>query len=658
MQDIAQQGLEATGKAGQDSGHTYAPGRLGAWLTLVCAVSALLGWLLLGSNGTIASLLLGLAYISGSWLPLEATVAALRQGRPDINLLMLLAAWGSALLGNPVEGAGLLFLFTLSAALESYTMERARRSIDALKQLRPETVTLVAGDGSERIVSVDTVRPGDMLRIRPGERIGVDGEVLEGTSSVDESTLTGESLPVDKQPGSQVYAGTLSFNGSLLIRTTRPASESMIERIALMVEQAQAEQPAIQGRFERWQGTYVYFVILLTALTGLAHYLGWGGHARGDLAASLYAAMVFMVAASPCAVIMSIPAAVLSGLTRAARHGVLFKAGSYLEQLSHIQCLVLDKTGTLTHGEPEVVVVQDGADGNGDARALLQKAASVERFSEHPLAAAVVRAAAGSSLPHLAARTFHSHTGQGVHATLRDELGEQWVGIGNRLLFTEHGVDVPQQLWQRAEELREAGLTALIVGSQDGSGGVIAVADRLRSEAREALERMRALGIHRIVVLTGDHRIVGEAVGRAVGADEVLSEMLPEQKLASVKQLREQHGALAYIGDGVNDGPALAAADIGIAMGEAGTGVALETADVVLMRSDLRGLPFALWLARRTQAAILRGLVIAFGVIGFLLFAAAFLNIPLWLAVLLHEGSTVVTILSGTYLLVEPYKEQ
>ncbi len=514
----------------------------------------------------------------------------------------------------------------------------------------------VASDGTEERVSVDDIVPGDIVRVFPGERIGVDGEITTGSSSVDESTLTGESIPVDKQPGDKVFAGTLSFQGTLLVRALRPATESMIEKIARLVQQAQAEQPAIQGRFESWQGRYVYFVMGLTIVTSAAHYLGALGHEPFQLRDSIYSGMVFMVAASPCAVIMSIPAAVLSGLTRAARRGVLFKAGSYLEGLAHVKCVVMDKTGTLTYGRPEVVEIMDGNGDHDREHALLQQAASVERLSEHPLAGAVVRAAELKQLPRLDARTFHSHTGLGVHATLRDEHGESWVGIGNHLLFSEHGVDIPDAVWQRAGELRERGLSALIVGSGAGSG-VIAVADRLREEAAGVLSRLKRMGIRRLVILTGDHTSIGQAVGNAVGADEVISELLPEQKMAAIRRLRERYGALAYMGDGVNDGPALAAADIGIAMGERGTDVALETADVVLMRDDLRGLPFALWLARRTEAAILRGLVLAFGVILFLLFAAAFLDIPLWVAVLLHEGSTVLTILSGTLLLVEPYRE-
>jgi Cd2+/Zn2+-exporting ATPase len=661
--------------------------RFPALLTALCAVSAIGGWLLwriatglapeLSDYGGPAGLpylistadparlvglasvaLLGLSYISGSWLPLRASIAALREGGPDINLLMLFAAWGSAILGQPAEGAALLFLFTLSAALETYTMERATRSIDALITLRPDTVMQVLPDGTEQRVNVDTIQPGDVVRVFPGERIGVDGEVTDGTSSVDESTLTGESLPVDKKPGDAVFAGTLSFQGTLLVKATARAGESMLERIVRLVQSAREEKVAIQTRFERWEGGYVYFVIGLTIVTTLAHYLGWYGTLQGDLRASIYAGMVFMVAASPCAVIMSVPAAVLSGLTRAARNGVLFKGGSYLERLAQVQCFVMDKTGTLTYRRPEVVEVLDG---NGEpagagATQLLLQAASVERFSEHPLAEAVVRAAEARQLPRLAARTFHSHTGQGVHATLTDEQGEVWVGIGNRLLFHEHGVAISPEVWEQASELQQRGLTALIVGSGEGSG-VIGIADKMRSEAPAALAALKRQGIRPLVILTGDHQIVGDAIGRAVGADRVLAGMLPEQKMEAVRSLRAEFGALAYMGDGVNDGPALAAADIGIAMGERGTDVALETADVVLMRDDLSGVPFALWLARRTQAAIIRGLIIAFSVIGFLLFSAAFLNIPLWLAVLLHEGSTVLTILSGTLLLVEPYRE-
>lgn len=642
----------------QHHGHSHGGGtRLGAGLTVICALFALAGWLLLEWQLTAGGrTLLLIAYVAGSWLPLRAAIAALRSGGPDINLLMLFAAWGSALLGKPVEGAGLLFLFTLSAALETYTLERATRSIDALITLRPDTVMQLLPDGTERRVKVDTIQPGDMVRVFPGERVGVDGEVTDGNSSVDESTLTGESLPVDKNPGDLVFAGTLSFQGSLLVRATKRAGESMLERIVRMVQQARSEKVAIQSRFERWQGAYVYFVLGLAIVTAAAHYLGWGGHALGNLRASIYAGMVFMVAASPCAVIMSVPAAVLSGLTRAARHGVLFKGGSYLERLAQVRCFVMDKTGTLTYGRPEVVEVLDGnTDGDG-ATALLLQAASVERFSEHPLAEAVVRAAESRQLPRLAARTFHSHTGQGVHATLTDEQGETWVGIGNRLLFRKHGVEISPEVWQGASELQQRGLTALIVGSGKRSG-VIGIADKMRSEAPAALAALKRQGISPLVILTGDHQVVGDAIGNAVGADRVLAGMLPEQKMEAVRSLRAEFGSVAYMGDGVNDGPALAAADIGIAMGERGTDVALETADVVLMRDDLSSVPFALWLARRTQAAILRGLIIAFGVMAFLLFGAAFLNMPLWLAVLLHEGSTVLTILSGTLLLVEPYKE-
>jgi Cd2+/Zn2+-exporting ATPase len=627
-------------------------------LTAVCAVSGLAGWLVgRAGNPSLALWVFVPGFLAGSWGPLRLAWNALRKGQLEINFLMLLAAWGAALLKQPAEGVALLFLFSLSGALEEYTLERTARSIDALVQLRPDTVTLVEADGTERSVEVHSVPVGALVRVFPGERLGVDGVIEQGESSLDESTLTGEALPVGKGVGAEVFAGTLNHRGNLLVRVTRAATDSMLARIVSLVHSAQDEKVATQSRFERWENAYVWGVLGLALAATAAHYFGVGGSAaHGDLRASIYGGMVFLVAASPCAVMLSIPAAVLSGLTRAARHGVLFKGGSHLERLAAVQAIALDKTGTLTHGQPAVIEVRELSGTPEGARELLEAAAAVERLSEHPLAEAVVRAAEAQGLPHPPASLFHSHTGQGVHASVANSQGDTWVGIGNRLLFLSHEVEVPEAAFALAEQQQARGLTSLIVSSC-GRSGVIGIADQVRNEAAPALAALRQLGVQRIAVLTGDHRVVGQAVAQAVGADIVKAELLPEQKVEALKALSQELGSLAFVGDGVNDGPALATADVGIAMGGRGTDVALETADVVLMRDDLRALPFALWLAKRTQATILRGLVIAFGVIGFLLFAAAFLHIPLWLAVLMHEGSTVVTILSGMYLLVEPYRE-
>jgi Cd2+/Zn2+-exporting ATPase len=336
---------------------------------------------------------------------------------------------------------------------------------------------------------------------------------------------------------------------------------------------------------------------------------------------------------------------------------VLFKGGSHLERLAGVKAMALDKTGTLTTGHAEVVEVLMPEGTPQAERVLLEAAAAVERLSEHPLADAVVRSALERGLEALKASEFHSHTGQGVHASLsRADGGTIWVGIGNRLLFQSHSVEVPEAVFALAEQQRARGLTSLIVSS-GGTAGVIGIADSLRPEAPGALAALRRLGVKHITVLTGDHRVVGEAVAALVGADGLRAELLPEQKVEAVKALREEQGGLCFVGDGVNDGPALASADVGIAMGARGTDVALETADLVLLRDDLRSLPFALWLARRTQATAQRGLFIAFSVIAFLLLFAVFSELPLWLAVLLHEGSTVVAILSGMLLLVERYRE-
>lgn len=651
---------------GHSHGHSHGPRRAGgrhyvlpALLTAACALSGLIGWRLLHNAGLEAAWwALGPGYLAGSWGPLGSALSALRQRRLEINFLMLLAAFGSALLGHPLEGLGLLFLFTLSGALEEYTLERTTRSIDGLIELRPTTVRVVDPAGGERDLAVEEVAPGMLVRVAPGERLGVDGIVLEGESALDESTLTGEALPVDKGPGKEVFAGTLNHRGSLLVRVSRASQDSLFSRIVELVHQAQDEKMVAQGRFERWEGAYVYGVLALTLLAGVAHYFGLGGgHAAGDLRQSAYSAMVFMVGASPCAVMIAIPAAVLSGLTRAARGGVLFKGGSHLERLAAVQALALDKTGTLTLGHAEVVEVLALEGTPAAERELLEAAAAVERLSEHPLADAVVRSALERGLAALKASEFHSHTGQGVHASLdRADGGAVWVGIGNRLLFQTHAVEVPEAVFALAEQQRARGLTSLIVSS-GGQAGVIGIADRLRPEAPAALAALRRLGVAHITVLTGDHRIVGESVAALVGADGLRAELLPEQKVDAVKALRAEQGALGFVGDGVNDGPALASADVGVAMGARGTDVALETADVVLLRDDLRSLPFALWLAQRTQATVRRGLFIAFSVIAFLLLAALFTSLPLWLAVLLHEGSTVVAILSGMLLLVERYRE-
>jgi len=629
---------------------TEASPRLLAVLTTICAISGLAGWGCARSGQPIAALLLFIAsYATGGYGPVREVWHTLTQRRLDVNLLMILAALGAAAIGEWAEGCVLLFLFSLSGTLEKYTLERTARSIETLIELRPDTAAVVR-NGQETRVPLDTIQPGDLVRVVPAERLGVDGRIVEGASALDESTLTGESLPVDKTVGDEVFAGALNHRGTLLIQATRPSSESMLSKIVKLVGEARDEKTGAEKYVERWQMPYVAGVLALSACGVLVPWL----LLAHPIHEAFYHGMVLLVAASPCAVVISAPAAVLAGITRAARGGVLFKGGAHLERLAAIRVLALDKTGTVTRGAPAVTQVWEAAQAEDR---LLERAAAVEHRSEHALGHAVLREAARRGLPLAEAADFEAQVGLGVHA----RVSGVWVGIGREQLFESRGHPLPQTVLTRAGELRAQGQTALLVGCSDGLAGVIGIADTVRPEAADAFRRLRELGIRHMALLTGDHESVGTAVARQVQVDEARCGLRPGEKVAELRRLKEAHGAVAYVGDGVNDAPALAAADIGIAMGGAGTDVALETADAVLMRDDLNSLAFAWWLSARTRAAIRRGLVFAFAVIAFLV-TSTILNIvgvtagfpPLWVAVLCHEGSTVLAIFSGLYVLVEP----
>ncbi|MBI3828978.1 MAG: heavy metal translocating P-type ATPase [Planctomycetes bacterium] len=624
-----------------------------AVLTAACAVCGLGGYFAAThAQSALALALYAVAYLAGGWGPLREVARAVAQRQIDVNFLMVLAALGAASIGQMGEGVALLFLFSLSGTLEKYTLERTARSIESLVKLRPDQATVVRG-GVEVRVPLEQVLPGELVRIVPSERLGVDGVIAEGSSALDESTLTGESIPVEKGAGEEVFAGTLNHRGTLLVKVTRTSSETMLAKIVRMVAEARDEKTGAERHVERWQKPYVIGVLLGAALCTALPYF-FMAHAFRD---AFYHGMTFLVAASPCAVVISAPAAVLAALTRAALNGVLFKGGAYLERFSTIRALALDKTGTLTRGEPEVVALYETSGSSEGLNRLLAFAASVEKHSEHALGQAVLAEAARRKIPLDGIVQFESHVGLGVHALVNGT----WVGVGREQLFESHHLPLPESVAAKARELRAQGMTALMVVCSDGCAGVLGIADRTREEAAGALARLRGLGIRFVSVLTGDHAVVGEALAAQAGADESRCGLRPGEKVAELKRIKDAHGAVAFVGDGVNDAPALAAADIGIAMGGAGTDAALETADVVLMRDDLRGLVFAYWLSRRTRAAIRRGLTIAFGVIAFLV-ASTILNIlgltdsfpPLWVAVLCHEGSTVLTIFSGLYLLIEP----
>ncbi|MEP0847089.1 MAG: cadmium-translocating P-type ATPase [Phycisphaerae bacterium] len=626
---------------GIDPSAGYAPR---FWCAGLCAGFGLVAYGVEFANSTAAAVpLIVAAFVVGGARTTVQGAAALRELRPDINFLMILAAVVSAVLGHWDEGALLLFLFSLSDALERYAIERTRRGVRALMDLRPETARVVHGD-QEVVTPIERIRVGERVRIRPGERIPIDGVVLEGTSAADEAIVTGESMPVDKQPGDGVFAGTFNTNGSLLVRMSRPPTESTIARIVQLVEEAQERKANAQRMIEAWESPYVWTVLGVCALTILVKWL-----ATGETGAAIYTGMVLLVAASPCAVVLASPVAVLATVTHAARHGVLYKGGAHIEALSRVTTVAFDKTGTLTRGKPAVTAVIAGDGASEDD--VLRVAAAAESHSEHPLAKAIVARAAQRRLALPAAAEFAREPGVGISA----RVGSRWVRAGRLALFEKYGVAVPASLLARLRDVGDQ--TAIVVLEEEGAAGIVVLSDELRPEARPALAALRRLGIERFVVLTGDHPGPAAAVARELGIREVHADLLPEQKVAELHRLAKENGGVLMVGDGVNDAPALAAATVGIAMGAAGSDVALETADVVLMPDDLNGLPKAIHLARRCRAIIHQSLAFAFGMMAVLVtltllgLPAFGMSLPLPLAVLGHEGSTVLVVLNGLRLL-------
>jgi Cd2+/Zn2+-exporting ATPase len=594
------------------------------------------------------------AYLAGGWHGVQSAWASLRERTVDIDLLMILAALGAAYVGAPLEGGTLLFLFSLSNLLQHAAMDRARNAIHALMKLRPSEA-LVRRDGHLVTRPIDDLAVGDTVIVRPGESIPLDGVIEQGSSALDESSLTGESMPVNKQPGDPVFAGTLNASGGLEIRVSRLARDSAIARLIEMVEHAQSEKASTQRFLERAEQGYAAGVILFVLGLILVPWLA----TNQSFDSIFYRAMTVMVVASPCALVISTPASILSAIGGAARNGVLFKGGLHLERAAAVRVVALDKTGTLTEGRPQVTdLAVPGASQPADtppspeARALLALAASLEVKSEHPLARALVAHARSLDIAPATCTDFTALTGLGV----RGRVGDLDVTLGDRRLLDtiEHeNLGDLEAAWQN---LAAAGKSCMFVAARPAGAtrytvrGLIALADQLRPDAAAVVATLRRLGIQRIVMLTGDHRQVAEAIGREAGVDEVHAELLPDDKWRIIQSLK-QAGPVAMVGDGVNDAPALAAADIGIAMGAAGTDVAMETADIVVMGEQLRTLAYTLAISRAAKRVVRQNLVFAFSVIVVLVIAALGGAIPLPVGVIGHEGSTVLVCLNGLRLL-------
>lgn len=582
------------------------------------------------------------AYAFGAWDLLRHSVANARRGvvALDVDLLMLVAAAGAAALGKPAEGAFLLALFSLGHALEHYALDRARGAIRALADLAPPIAHVRKG-GVDTDVPVETVRLDEIVMVRPGERIPVDGAVTGGSSSVNQAPVTGESLPVDKTTGDDVFAGTVNGEGALEIRTTREVGDRTLDRVIRLVEEAQTAKAPTQQFIERFERVFVPIVLAGAALVMLGPPVpGWS-----TWTASVYRGLALLVAASPCALALGTPSAVLAGLARAARRGVLIKGGVHLENLGTLRMIAFDKTGTLTVGRPDVtdLVPFD----TETAEVLLSVAAAVERQSQHPLAQAVVRAAAERGLRLPEAGPLESITARGVRAI----VGGEKVEIGSSRFWVDRQEPIPVGVEIACDDLRRVGRSIAIVKHGSRWLGVLGFADASRPEARDVLGRLRTMGLRPLVMLTGDNLRVADAMSRELGLDDVRAELLPEDKVTAIKRLMAERGRLAMVGDGVNDAPALAHATVGIAMGAAGTAVALETADVALMGDDLNSLPFAIGLSRQTAWIIKQNLAISVIVILLLVVATLGGWAGIGTAVMLHEGSTFVVVANSLRLL-------
>jgi len=595
-------------------------------------------WAVGDASNTLQVILYVIAFVVGGFVKAKEGLQTLVQERDlDVNLLMIVAAIGAASIGYWTEGAVLIFIFALSGALETYTMDRSRRDISSLMGMKPERATLYR-DGAETEVAIETLQPGDIVVVKPGERIPADGCVVDGASSVNQASITGESIPVDKETGSEVFAGTMNGQGALFVEVSRPGESTLFAKIIRLVQEAQSEKPASQQFMDRFERIYARAIIAISLLLIVVPPLvfGWSWEQ------TFYKTMVFLVVASPCALVASIMPAMLSAISSSARKGVLFKGGAHLENLARTKIIAFDKTGTLTSGQPAVTDLIP-LQGYNESE-MLRIAATLENLSEHPLAKAIVRKAQDAGLTLGRVTEFTTRTGWGIQASWE---GDTWK-IG-KPAYLDPGM-ATEELLRTIARLEQEGKTVTVMHNTSGAAGIIALRDNIRPEAKRAIAELKRQGVQ-VAMLTGDQQMTARAIADEAGIDLVFAELLPEGKVNKIKELRTKYGSVAMVGDGVNDAPALATATVGIAMGAGGSDAALDTANLVLLQDDLGKIADAIALGKRTARIVKQNMIFALGVI-LLLIAANFLEgIALPLGVVGHEGSTILVILNGLRLL-------
>ncbi len=643
------------------------PDGAGSWLTngraLLCSASGLLllagflshaflhaGFLhaFAGGEGEaahqfppISILLYAAAALSGGWFILPKALASLRRLRPDMNLLMTLAVIGAMAIGEWFEAATVAFLFSLSLLLESWSVGRARRAITSLLSVTPPTArTLCPHDGDVMERPVGEIAVGATVLVRPGERLPLDGVVTQGATTVNQAPITGESVPVRKEPGDEVFAGTINETGAFQFRVTRPAEDTALSRIIRMVEEAQSRRAPAEQWVETFARVYTPAMMLLAVGVALIPPLLFGGR----WGAWFYEALVMLVIACPCALVISTPVSIVSALASAARNGVLIKGGMFLEAAAGLRVVALDKTGTVTRGRPEIQRILP-LTGHTELE-LLERAVALETHSDHPLARAILRYAAARHVPLRPAEEFRIFKGKGAEGL----IGGRRFWLGSHRFLHEKVLETPEMHAQIAA-LEDLGHSVVVLGNEAHVCGLISIADTIREDAAAAIGLLKAAGVRHIALLTGDNEGTAQAVARAVGIGDVRAELLPEDKLHAVEAFVREVGPTAMIGDGINDAPALAAATLGIAMGAAGSDAAIETADIALMSDDLTKIPWLIGHARRTLSVIRQNIAFALG-LKLLFMALALANrATLWMAIAADMGASLLVILNALRLL-------
>lgn len=620
-------------------------GTLVASAGILTGVGLLLDWFFPGL-GKLATTAFALATLAGGLLVFPAAWGALKKLRLDINVLMAVAVVGAWLIGEGAEAASVVFLFSLSELLESWASGRARKAVDSLLKLSPPTAIVRNADGKEEEIPVAEVAVGREVLIRSGSRIPLDGEVVSGNSTVNQAPITGESMPVEKKSGDPIYAGTVNAEGSLVVRVTKPASESTLARIIQLVGEAEENKPPTQRFIDRFATIYTPAVFAIAILVALVPPLLFGQ----PWLYWVYRSLVLLVISCPCALVIATPVSIVSGLTALARRGVLVKGGVHLEEVGKLRALAVDKTGTITQGKPQVVGITPV--GELSEEQVLRAAAAINTHSEHPLATAIVENARSRGIAFDPASDYASVTGQGARATVE---GHPYF-IGNHRMAHETGICTPE-VEEILATIEAKGQSLAILGHLPHDGckgrilGIIAIADTLRPEVVEALRLIHAAGIEKVIMLSGDNQRTASAIAKQAGIDEAIGDLMPDQKVEHVRKLVSQYAHVGMIGDGVNDAPALAVASVGFAMGAIGSDTAIETADIALMKDDLTRVAETVILGRRTLRVIRFNVAFALGIKAIVL-ALAFAGIAgLWLAILADTGATLLVIMNSLRLL-------